>query len=82
MYFYMISEGEYDEYVEEILMHTKKFTLDEFKKIINDFTKGYGYQRRNIYVIMEELIENHGFKSVDPIYTCDITSNGNLEFFD
>lgn len=79
MFFYSITGGDIDraEIVDEILIHDKKLSANEFVKIYNNTLKqvkvkfsnnDYG---KNLTLIVEYLCKNCGFARLEPTFTVD-----------
>jgi len=63
MYFYTLSFGTYSDYSEVVLYHTKEFTKEQFGEMFNEALEaGNSYNES----VAEYLIDNHGFKKVEP----------------
>ncbi|PZT57390.1 hypothetical protein [Paenibacillus silvae] len=67
MFYYIISDNEYDDYYYTMLVHENEFNKKEFCTIYNDIVERLGKNSGHRSVVWE-LCNNYGFKEVEVKY--------------
>jgi len=60
IYFYSIEHGQYEDKIECIMANKHLYTQEEFEKICNQY-KERDYTYYDIWFLIHNLIDNHGF---------------------
>ncbi|AMM44993.1 hypothetical protein SP15_193 [Bacillus phage SP-15] len=77
-FYYMINEGEFEDYDQVTLGHEKEFTAVEFAEIYNKALSLMKSREQfiNINSLVETLVESFGFHSTNPVVNIFTTYNG------